>query len=333
MKRVLSGIQPSGVLTIGNYIGAMRQFVALQHEADCFFCIVDLHALTVPQDPAALHRQTLDLAALYLAVGLDPKKVTLFVQSHVPAHAELGWLLQCLAYFGEMSRMTQFKEKSAGKESVSVGLFTYPALMAADILLYQADLVPVGEDQKQHVELTRDLAERFNHRFGETFRVPEPLIPKVGARIMSLDDPTKKMSKSNPNPNSYISLLDPPEVIQRKIRRAVTDSEAEVRYDPERKPAVSNLMEIYSQLAGISLEEVAERYRGKGYGVFKQDLAEVVVSALAPIQERYRELRESPELLRILDEGAEKAAAVAEATLRTVKERMGLVLPARYRQR
>ncbi|MFO7173375.1 MAG: tryptophan--tRNA ligase [Bacillota bacterium] len=332
MKRVLSGIQPSGVLTIGNYIGAMRQFVALQHEADCFFCIVDLHALTVPQDPEALHRQTLDLAALYLAVGLDPKKVTLFVQSHVPAHAELGWLLQCVAYFGEMSRMTQFKEKSAGKESVTVGLFTYPALMAADILLYQADLVPVGEDQKQHVELTRDLAQRFNHRFGETFRVPEPLIPKVGARIMSLDDPTKKMSKSNPNPNSYISLLDPPEVIQRKIRRAVTDSEAEVRYDPERKLAVSNLMEIYSQLAGISLEEVAERYRGKGYGVFKQDLAEVVVSALAPIQERYRELRESPELLRILDEGAEKAAAVAEATLRTVKERMGLVLPGRYRR-
>ncbi len=327
MKRVFSGIQPSGTLTLGNYIGAMKQFVALQHEADCCFCIVDLHALTVPQDPEALRRQTLDLAALYLAVGLDPHKVTLFVQSHVPAHAELGFLLQCVAYFGELSRMTQFKDKSAGKDTVSVGLFTYPVLMAADILLYQTDLVPVGEDQKQHVELTRDIAQRFNGRYGDTFTLPDPMIPKVGARIMGLDDPGRKMSKSNPNPSSYIALLDPPDPIRKKLRRAVTDSEAEVRYDPEQKPAVSNLMDIYSQLAAISLQEVAQRYTGQGYGAFKADLAEVIVNTLVPIQERYQELRHSAELTRILAHGTEKAATVANATLRTVKERMGLILP------
>lgn len=327
MPRVFSGVQPSGNLTIGNYIGALRQFVALQHEADCLYCIVDLHALTVAQDPVALREQTLNLAALYLAIGLDPQKITLFIQSHVPAHAELAWLLQCTSYMGEMSRMTQYKDKSRGQAQVSVGLFTYPALMAADILLYQADLVPVGEDQKQHVELTRDIAIRFNHRYGETFRVPEVMIPKIGARIMGLDDPGRKMSKSSVNPASYIALLDPPATIRKKLARAVTDSEAAVRFDPGAKPAISNLMAIYSQLAGLSLAELEQRYAGWGYGRFKADLADVVSAALAPVQERYQELRPSGELRRVLGEGAQRAAALAAPTLRSAMEKMGLVLP------
>lgn len=327
MPRVFSGVQPSGNLTIGNYIGALRQFVALQHEADCLYCIVDLHALTVAQDPVALREQILNLAALYLAIGLDPQKITLFIQSHVPAHAELAWLLQCTSYMGEMSRMTQYKDKSRGQAQVSVGLFTYPALMAADILLYQADLVPVGEDQKQHVELTRDIAIRFNHRYGETFRVPEVMIPKIGARIMGLDDPGRKMSKSSANPASYIALLDPPTTIRKKLARAVTDSEASVRFDPGAKPAISNLMAIYSQLAGLSLAELEQRYAGWGYGRFKADLADVVSAALAPVRERYQELRPSGELRRVLGEGAQRAAALAAPTLRSAMEKMGLVLP------
>ena len=327
MPRVFSGVQPSGNLTIGNYIGALCQFVALQHEADCLYCIVDLHALTVAQDPVALREQILNLAALYLAIGLDPQKITLFIQSHVPAHAELAWLLQCTSYMGEMSRMTQFKEKSRGQAQVSVGLFTYPALMAADILLYQADLVPVGEDQKQHVELTRDIAIRFNHRYGETFRVPEVMIPKIGARIMGLDDPGRKMSKSSANPASYIALLDLPTTIRKKLARAVTDSDASVRFDPGAKPAISNLMAIYSQLAGLSLAELEQRYAGWGYGRFKADLADVVSAALAPVQERYQELRPSGELRRVLGEGAQRAAALAAPTLRSAMEKMGLVLP------
>ena len=327
MPRVFSGVQPSGNLTIGNYIGALRQFVALQHEADCLYCIVDLHALTVAQDPVALREQTLNLAALYLAIGLDPQKITLFIQSHVPAHAELAWLLQCTSYMGEMSRMTQYKDKSRGQAQVSVGLFTYPALMAADILLYQADLVPVGEDQKQHVELTRDIAIRFNHRYGETFRVPEVMIPKIGARIMGLDDPGRKMSKSSANPASYIALLDLPTTIRKKLARAVTDSDASVRFDPGAKPAISNLMAIYSQLAGLSLAELEQRYAGWGYGRFKADLADVVSAALAPVQERYQELRPSGELRRVLGEGAQRAAALAAPTLRSAMEKMGLVLP------
>ena len=327
MPRVFSGVQPSGNLTIGNYIGALCQFVALQHEADCLYCIVDLHALTVAQDPVALREQTLNLAALYLAIGLDPQKITLFIQSHVPAHAELAWLLQCTSYMGEMSRMTQYKDKSRGQAQVSVGLFTYPALMAADILLYQADLVPVGEDQKQHVELTRDIAIRFNHRYGETFRVPEVMIPKIGARIMGLDDPGRKMSKSSANPASYIALLDLPTTIRKKLARAVTDSDASVRFDPGAKPAISNLMAIYSQLAGLSLAELEQRYAGWGYGRFKADLADVVSAALAPVQERYQELRPSGELRRVLGEGAQRAAALAAPTLRSAMEKMGLVLP------
>lgn len=329
MKTVFSGIQPSGNLTIANYIGAIRQFVQLQHEAKCYFCIVDLHALTVPQDPEALRKQTLDLAALYLASGLDPQKITLFVQSHVPAHSELAWLLQCQAYFGELRRMTQFKDKSEGKESVTVGLFTYPTLMAADILLYQADLVPVGDDQKQHVELTRDIAERFNNRYGQTFRMPEPMISEVGARIMGLDDPSKKMSKSAANAGSYIALLDPPDVVRQKIKRAVTDSGSEVRHDWETKPAVSNLMEIYSTLSGDSLATIQERYAGKGYGQFKKDLAEVVAGFLDPLQRRYQELRESSELTGILTDGAARARQDAAPTLRRIQERVGLHIPTR----
>lgn len=261
MKRVLSGVQPTGDIHIGNYVGAMMHFVELQQDHECYFCIVDLHALTVPQDPEELRNKTYELAGIYLAIGLDPEKSTIFVQSQVSAHAELAWLLSCMAYFGELSRMTQFKDKSKGKENVSVGLFTYPALMAADILLYQADYVPVGNDQKQHLELTRDLAERFNNRFGETFVLPEPLIADVGARIMSLTDPTKKMSKSDADENGRINLLDSPDVVKKKIMRAITDSESVIRYDPENKPGVSNLLSLYSVMSGLSIPDLEKNMR------------------------------------------------------------------------
>ncbi|MFD7520647.1 MULTISPECIES: tryptophan--tRNA ligase [Paenibacillus] len=326
MKRVLSGIQPSGQLTLGNYIGALRNFVKLQNEHQCYFMIVDLHAVTVPQEPAALKEQTESVAALYLACGIDPAKASVFLQSTVKEHAELGWLLTTLTYIGELERMTQFKDKSAGKESVGAGLFTYPSLMAADILLYNADLVPVGEDQKQHLELTRDLAARFNHRYGDTFTIPEPFIPEVGARIMSLDDASKKMSKSNPNPGSFIAMLDEPSVIRKKLSRAVTDSGREVKFDPKNKPEVSNLMGIYSQCADMTVAEVEARYEGQGYGAFKKDLAEVVVAALEPIQKRYREIRESGELYDVLRKGAAEASELAGETIKQVKERMGFVL-------
>ncbi|MGW9126728.1 tryptophan--tRNA ligase [Paenibacillus chitinolyticus] len=326
MKRVLSGIQPSGQLTLGNYIGALRNFVKLQNEHQCYFMIVDLHAVTVPQEPAALKEQTESVAALYLACGIDPAKASVFLQSTVKEHAELGWLLTTLTYIGELERMTQFKDKSAGKESVGAGLFTYPSLMAADILLYNADLVPVGEDQKQHLELTRDLAARFNHRYGDTFTIPEPFIPEVGARIMSLDDASKKMSKSNPNPGSFIAMLDEPSVIRKKLSRAVTDSGREVKFDPKNKPEVSNLMGIYSQCADMTVAEVEARYEGQGYGAFKKDLAEVVVAALEPIQQRYREIRESGELYDVLRKGAAEASELAVETIKQVKERMGFVL-------
>ncbi|MEI7025376.1 tryptophan--tRNA ligase [Paenibacillus sp. y28] len=327
MKKVLSGIQPSGRLTLGNYIGAMRNFVELQHQAECFFMVVDLHAITVPQEPAALREQSEAVAALFIAAGIDPAKANVFMQSHVRAHAELGWLLTTLSYMGELERMTQFKDKSAGKDAIGAGLFVYPSLMAADILLYNADLVPVGDDQKQHLELTRDLAGRFNHRFGETFTIPEPYIPKVGARIMSLDDASKKMSKSNPNQGSFIALLDTPDVIRKKISRAVTDSGREVRFDTAEKPEVSNLISIYAQCSGLTVAEVEARYEGQGYGPFKKDLAEQVVGVLEPIQQRYNDIRASGEIGKLLKEGAEKASAVADATLRQVKERMGFLLP------
>lgn len=324
MKTIFSGIQPSGMITIGNYIGALKQFVALQNEYNCYFCIVDQHAITVPQDPKTLQKNIRSLAALYLAVGLDPNKATLFIQSEVPAHAQAAWMLQCISYIGELERMTQFKDKSAGKEAVSAGLLTYPPLMAADILLYSADLVPVGDDQKQHIELTRDLAERFNKKYNDIFTIPEIHLPKVGARIMSLQEPTKKMSKSDPNQKGFISMLDEPKQIEKKIKSAVTDSDGVVKFDKENKPGVSNLMSIYSIFGNISIEDLEKKYDGKGYGEFKTDLAEVIINALQPIQDRYKELIDSDELDNILDEGAEKAALVANKMLRKMEKAMGL---------
>ncbi len=324
--RVFSGIQPTGHLHIGNYLGALRQFVTLQDRAECLFCVVDLHALTLPQDPAALRRDTRQVAALYLACGIDPGKSIVFVQSHVPQHAELAWLLGCVATFGELRRMTQFKDKSQGSESVPFGLLAYPVLMAADILLYRATAVPVGEDQKQHLELTRDLAQRVNARFGETFPVPEPLIGQAGARVMSLLDPEEKMSKSNPDPNTRIEVLDPPDAIRRKLKRAVTDSGREVRHDPDGKPAVTNLLEIFSLVSGEGIPALEARYGDSGYGRFKQDLAEAVVAFLEPIRQRYTELWSAPDHLdHVLRGGAERALKLAEPVLRTVKARMGLL--------
>ncbi|MGG3281640.1 tryptophan--tRNA ligase [Paenibacillus solani] len=327
MKTVLSGIQPSGNLTLGNYIGAIKNFVQLQEEHNCYFMVVDLHAITVPQEPSALRDRSESVAALYVAAGIDPSRAHIFLQSHVPQHAELGWIMTTLVNMGELERMTQFKDKSEGKESVGAGLFVYPALMAADILLYNANLVPVGDDQKQHLEITRDLAARFNHRFGNYFNIPEPFIPEVGARIMSLDDASKKMSKSNPVEGSYIAMLDTPDQIRKKISRATTDSGAEVRYDPAAKPEVSNLMSIYSECAGLSLQEVQARFEGKMYGAFKKELGEVVVAALEPIQNRYYEIRQTGEIHDILAKGAEQAQKKATQILDGVKDKMGFLAP------
>ena len=324
MKTIFSGIQPSGTITLGNYIGAMMQFVELQHEYNCYFCIVDQHAITVPQDPVTLRKNIRSLAALYIAVGIDPNKASLFIQSEVPAHAQAGWMMQCVSYIGELERMTQFKDKSTGKEAVSASLLTYPPLMAADILLYNTDLVPVGEDQKQHMELTRDLAERFNKKYNDILTVPEISIPKVGARIMSLQEPTKKMSKSDPNQKSFITPLDEPKQIIKKIKSAVTDSDGTVKFDKETKPGVSNLLSIYSILAKKPIAEIEEMYVGKGYGDFKGDLADVVVNVFKPIQEKYYNLMESSELDDILDRGAEKANLVANKTLKKMENAMGL---------
>jgi len=324
MKTIFSGIQPSGTITLGNYIGALKQFVELQHDYHCYFCIVDQHAITVPQDPQTLRKNVKSLAALYLAVGIDPEKATLFIQSEVPAHAQAGWMLQCVSYIGELERMTQFKDKSAGKEAVVAGLLTYPPLMAADILLYNTDLVPVGEDQKQHLELTRDLAERFNKKYREIFTIPNIKVPEVGARIMSLQEPTKKMSKSDPNQKAFISLLDTPSQIEKKIKSAVTDSEGVIKFDKENKPGVSNLMAIYSILTKKSLQEIEENYRGVGYGQFKADVAQAVIHELKPIQDRYEQLINSEELEKILDEGAEKANRQANKMLQKMENAMGL---------
>jgi tryptophanyl-tRNA synthetase len=324
MKTIFSGIQPSGVITLGNYIGAMKQFVELQNEYNCYFCIVDQHAITVPQDRLELRKNIRSLAALYLAVGIDPNKATLFIQSEVPAHAQAGWMLQCIAYIGELERMTQFKDKSAGKEAVSAGLLTYPPLMAADILLYSTDIVPVGEDQKQHIELTRDLAERFNKRYGEIFTIPEARIPKVGARIMSLADPTKKMSKSDPNKKAFITLLDDAKTIEKKIKSAVTDSDGIIKHDKENKPGITNLLNIYSILANKTIDELEKEYEKKRYGEFKADLAQVIIDTLTPIQEKYYNLMESDLLDQVLDEGAEKANKVANKMLKKMENAMGL---------
>lgn len=325
MKRVFSGMQPTGDLHLGNYIGALKQFIPLQEEAECFFCVVDLHALTVPRDPEELRRKTLELAGLYLAAGLDPDRSHLFIQSHNPAHSEAAWLLQCVTRMGELNRMTQFKDKGKGSESATVGLFSYPVLMAVDILLYQTDLVPVGEDQKQHLELSRDLAERFNRLYGEVFKIPEPKIGETGARIMALDHPEKKMSKSGESSQNRIELLDEPDVIVKKFKRAVTDSENKIRYDRENKPGVSNLLDIYSVMSGESVDSLVERYRDKGYGHLKLDTAEAVIQELKPLQERFRDVMESGEVERVLAKGAGRAREVAGETLDRMQQAMGLV--------
>ncbi len=324
MKRVFSGVQPTGNIHIGNYLGALKQFVELQKENECIYCIVDMHSITVPQDPKELRKHTLDVAALYMAVGLDPKKSIIFIQSDVPGHAELSWVLTCNSYTGELSRMTQFKDKSKGKESAPTGLFAYPILMAADILLYDADIVPVGNDQKQHIELCRDIAIRINNKYKKTFVVPEGRFLKSGARIMALDDPTKKMSKSAENIHSRISLLDEPNKIRKSIMRATTDSEGAIRFDPERKPGISNLLTIYNVFSGMELADIEKKYEGCGYGDFKKDLVQVTIEALAPIKERFDEIRGSGELVQVLKDGAERASAIAEKTMRRVKENFGL---------
>lgn len=326
MKRVFSGVQPTGNIHLGNYLGALKQFVELQDDHECIYCIVDEHAITVPQDPKALREHILDVAALYLAVGVDPKKSIVFVQSDVPGHAELGWVLCCNSSTGELSRMTQFKDKSKNKESAPTGLFTYPVLMAADILLYDTDIVPVGNDQKQHIELCRDLAIRINNKYKKTFVVPEGRFMKAGARVMALDDPTKKMSKSAENIHSRISLLDEPSKIKKSIMKATTDSEGVVKFDIENKPGISNLLSIYSALSGKSIEELEAMYEGKGYGDFKKDLVEVTVEALAPIKARYEEIRHSDELIEILKDGAARADAIAKKTMARVKDNFGLGL-------
>jgi tryptophanyl-tRNA synthetase len=313
-KRIFSGAQPTGELHIGNYLGALKNWVALQNEYESFYCIVNLHAITLPQDPKVLRQKTLDLARIYLATGLGPPESTVFLQSDVPEHAELTWVLSCIARMGELERMTQFKDKAKGnQERAGVGLFTYPVLMAADILLYQTDLVPVGKDQKQHLELTRDLAERFNRDFGETFKVPEPFIPPVGANIASLQDPTKKMSKSDENANGSIFLLDDADAVTKKIKRAVTDSGTEINFDDER-PAIKNLLTIYQLLSGESADECVEHFAGKGYGQFKGELAETVIEFLKPFQARVKEY-DDDSLNEILRAGAEKARSVASQTL------------------
>ena len=326
-KVMLSGIQPSGDLHLGNYLGAVKNWAALAEEFDCYYFMADLHSITVRQNPAELRRRSLAQLAQYIACGLDPEKNTLFIQSHVHEHAELGWILNCYTMFGELSRMTQFKDKCAkNADNINGGLFTYPSLMAADILLYQADYVPVGEDQKQHCELTRDIAIRFNNLYGETFKVPEPYIPKVGARIMSLMNPTSKMSKSDPQ--GCVFLLDSPEEIARKFKRAVTDSDTEncVRYDPSEKPGVANLMSIYSSVTGRSFDEIEKEFQGKGYGAFKPAVGEAVIEALRPVREEaQRIMADKAYLQQVYTQGAQKASYVARKTLRKVYKRVGFV--------
>ncbi len=322
-KRIFSGAQPTGQLHIGNYLGALKNWVALQDEYESLYCIVNLHAITLPQDPKTLRQKTRDLARIYLAAGVDSEKSTVFIQSDVPEHSELTWILSCISRMGELERMTQFKDKGKGnRERAGVGLFTYPVLMAADILLYQTDLVPVGQDQKQHLELTRDLAERFNRDFGETFKIPEPFIPPVGANIKSLQDPSKKMSKSDENLNGSIFLLDDSDTITKKIKRAVTDSGTDIKFD-ETRPAITNLLTIYQLLNGKSNAECEQQFEGKGYGHFKTELAEVVVEFIRPFQERVKEYDDA-RLDSVLTAGAEKARSIARETLADVYRKMGI---------
>lgn len=323
-KIIFSGIQPSGTLTLGNYIGALRNFKLLEDEYQCIYCVVDMHAITVRQDPAALRRRCLELAAIYIASGLDPKKNIIYCQSHVSGHAELAWILNCFTYMGELQRMTQFKDKAQKHaDNINAGLFTYPTLMAADILLYQTDLVPIGADQKQHLELTRDIAQRFNGVYGDVFTVPEGYFGKVGSRIMSLQDPTRKMSKSDPE-DTFISLLDPPDAIRRKVKRAVTDSEADIRFDPANKPGVSNLLSIIAALTGRSVEEAAAELQGQGYGKLKDRVSECVIETLAPLQSEHKRLMADKAYLQgVLKENADIANGMALRTLRKVQRKVG----------
>lgn len=326
MSVIFSGIQPSGNLTLGNYLGALRNFTKVQDENECYYCVVNQHAITVPQDPKMLHERTRQLAAIYLAAGLDPEKAVLFVQSEVPEHVQLGWIMTTMSYVGELERMTQYKDKASKRgDSVPAGLLTYPPLMAADILLYQTNLVPVGDDQKQHLEITRDLAQRFNRVYGEdVFTIPEILLGQDGTRVMSLQEPTKKMSKSDDNQTATVYLLDTPKDIEKKIKRAQTDSDNAVRYDREAKPGISNLMDIFAALTDKSHEEIEKTYAGQGYGTFKKDVAEATISVLEPIQKRYAELIDTPELDVILTKGAEKAREKASKTYEDVTKAMGL---------
>lgn len=324
-KVIFSGMQPSGVITLGNYLGALKNWTNLQDEYNCLYCIVDMHAITVRQDPATLRKNARNLLMQYIAAGLDPEKNVIYYQSHVSAHAELAWILNCFTYMGELNRMTQFKEKSSKHaENINAGLFTYPALMAADILLFQTDLVPVGVDQKQHLELTRDLATRFNNLYGDTFKIPEPYISKVGAKIMSLQDPTKKMSKSDEDMNASISLIDDPDTIMRKFKRAVTDSDGQVRFDQEMKPGISNLMTIYSSITGMSMEAIENEFEGKGYGDFKLKVGEAVVEELRPMHKRFDELTKDKAYIdSIIKKNADTANYLATKTLRKVQKKVG----------
>lgn len=326
-KVILSGIQPSGALTLGSYLGAIKNWVSLADEYECYYMMADMHTITVRQTPTDLRRRTLEQLAQYIACGLDPDKNTIFIQSHVPAHAQLGWVLDCYTMFGELSRMTQFKDKSAkNADNINAGLFTYPSLMAADILLYQSDLVPVGEDQKQHVELTRDIATRFNGIYGDVFKLPEPFIPKVGARIMSLTSPEKKMSKSDQDPGGCIYLMEKPEDIMRSFKRAVTDSETEIRYAPKEKPGVSNLMQIYSVATGEGFTAIEQAFAGKGYGDFKTAVGEAVVELLRPVREEAtRIMSDKGYLESVYRAGAERASYVANKTLRKVYKKVCFV--------
>ena len=326
-KVILSGIQATGDLHLGHYIGVLKRFVQMQEEYNCYYMIANLHALTVRRDPKELKENAYKLLASYIAAGLDPDKSTIFLQSQVHEHAELGWVLDCYTYMGELSRMTQFKDKSSKHaDNINAGLFTYPSLMAGDILLYQADLVPTGDDQKQHVELTRDLAERFNKLYGETFKVPEPYIEKVGARIMGLQDPTSKMSKSSTLPNDTILLIDTPEEIMKKVKKAVTDSEGIVKYDEKNKPGISNLMEIYGIITGKTLDEIEKEFDGQGYGTFKTTVAEAIIKELEPFRNKYNELISNPGLLEeIYNKGAKKASEVASKTLKDVYDKIGII--------
>lgn len=325
-KIIFSGTQPSGKLTLGNYLGALKNWVDLQDEYNCYYCIVDLHAITVPQEPKDLRARTYEVLAQYIAAGIDPEKNTLFIQSHVSAHAELAWVLNCMTSMGELNRMTQFKEKSQkSSQSPNVGLYTYPTLMAADILIYGTDLVPVGEDQKQHLELARDIAGRFNTRYSETFKIPEPYIPKVGARIMSLQEPTKKMSKSDENKNAFILLSETADETRSKVRKAVTDSIGEVNYSDDQM-GIKNLLTMYSIFTGESIESIVDRYKGLGYGKFKDDTAEVIIEGLKPIREKYNYLMSNKDYLEgIFAEGANKAEYAARKMLRKVYKKVGFI--------